>query len=191
MDWCNVLTLDKVANFISIFLNLFGTYCMAKGLLSLHPREILSSHPSYTSIIHSLDEITAIISNRIETAKGCIYIVSAVSIQFVLLFLTDIQKSATVSISVIICILLCTVLLYWLDNLATNRYRRFKVDEANKYFVREKINKATGNVNGTFNNIENILCYANYYFNLTQNDGEDFQDFMNRISDFVGAKHLY
>jgi hypothetical protein len=191
LNWCVELTLEKAVNFISVILNLYGTYCMAKGLLSLHPREILNNHPSYTSIVHSNDEITAIISNRLETAKGIIYIVFAVIVQIVLLFLNDTQKSAMVSTAVSFYIILCIVFLYKLDNYVTNGYKRHKVDEVNKYFIREKINQIPEKVNGTFNSTEEIRRYASCYFGLNQNKGEEFQDFMNRISDFVGAKHLY
>ena len=60
------------------------------------------------------------------------------------------------------------------------------------HFLKNRINSAPEKINGvSFNETTFIISCASGYFNLVQRENEDLQSFMNRISDYVGAKRLY
>lgn len=185
------MKLEILVNIISGIFSLYGTYCMSKSILSLEPKEILKSHPSYSDIMHSLEEVTSIIRNRIETLKGLLFICLGVSVQISNYFFVESWKASLVDTSIVnVAIVLLIILNVKIEQCSNNAVRS-KVIETNKYYVREKINSIDNKVNGGIIEFLNIKPLAEYYFELYQDENEEITKYLNRISDFVGAKRLY
>ena len=185
------MTAGEIGNLLGIILSFIGACYAAKGLLSLDPRDILRSHPSHSGISHSLEDMTKIVSTRIEAIMGILYVFISLIIQIGLLSKMT-WKDNVLSEMALIVITIVVISFILFINAISKKIIKKMVTQVNKVYLRDKINSTPERLNGNnFNNIQNIIMYADGYFSIKQQEEESLQDFMNRISDFVGAKHLY
>ncbi|WP_333593600.1 hypothetical protein [Anaerospora hongkongensis] len=172
------MTVDVFINIVVVLLNLIGTYFMARGLLSLSPKDILKSHPTYSSVYHSKAEMTVMVKNRIETAMGIIIIIFAVGLQ-IMLFVNDSWKLIFINTGVTVFLSLCLILIFFfLTKTVIPKYIEKKVTEVNKYYVISEVQSG----NCPFTNSGFFARRIEDYFGLFKQEGETDDDFVERVA---------
>lgn len=172
------MTVDVFINIVVVVLNLTGTYLMARGLLSLSPKDILKNHPTYSSVYHSKAEMTVMVKNRIETAAGIIIIIFAVGLQIMLL-VNQLWKSTFLGIGLTLFLSLCLILFFFvLTKMVIPKYIEKKVTEVNKYYVISEIQSR----DCLFTNSGFFARRIEDYFGLFKEEGETDDDFVERVA---------
>lgn len=185
------ISFEQGLGIIALYLSILGTYYMSKSFLSIAPLEILKALPGNQSIVHSLNDITDITKQRIESRIGIVLIVIGVIIQVIVLFLESSIKTQPILPLVLIIGFISIFIFLYLINFVCNRITKYKVDEANKMYMRDNM-PTYSRLNGmTLNQTEFIKSCAIEYFSLHQDEEESQNQYLKRIYDFVGLEYSY
>ena len=184
------MTIGDTINLICIASSFIGAYYAARGLLSLDPTEILKSYSSYTGIIHSLEDMTTIVRLRLDIRMGILYVVLSAILQVLTLpknELKDYELSYTCFFFVIV---LVVTIFYWM-HISSQKILIEKVTQVNKLYLKKIIDKIPNRINGlSMFNYDLIFNCAKNYFGMQKKEDQEIKEFLDEISDFVGAKKI-
>lgn len=180
------MTIGETGNLIGIFSGVVGAMYAARGIISLNPNEILRSYSSYNDIVHSREEMTAIVKLRIEARMGILYVILSSIIQVSALSKSSWKDYELTYEYISLIIIIVTITVYFL-HLLSKKYVNLNVNQVNKLYVKYKIDSIPERINGaSMLDYDFIVKLAENYF-MKQKADQSIIEFLNEVSAFVGS----
>lgn len=185
------MTISDVISCIGVVISFFGSYYAAKGLLSLNVEDILKCHPTYAGVTHSSEDIKNIIQARIDARIGIFYVLVSGIVQMTTIT-KNIWPEILITEIVLDRIVIFGLIIFLILHVISRKHINRMVINVNKTYLRNEINAIPERINGvSLDTINFIIERSKDYFNLRPKKGQTLQEFLNDVSEFVGAKRLY